>query len=395
MATFKSDLTAANPTNHSDFLFGSNDDDTIFARSGADTIFAQDGNDEVYGESNDDTLHGALGDDYLNGGSGDDILFGEDGADVLDGSTNDDVLSGGGEDDFLLGGPGVDEIDGGGENDIISWSEGDGSDTVNGGGDTDFLTLFTKDEFGDASLAGERFTLQSDGAEALLQRTSEDPFSQQITNVEHIELYTAGGADSLAIGDLTGTGVESILMFGGEGTERVGSLGFTPLTIYGEGGGDILGGGLGDDTLFGGTEGDILSGSDGNDYLDGEEGDDRLSGDAGNDIIYGGDGVDGLVGGEGNDELIGGEGGDQFRYDLLPSGSGQDVIQDFELLSDDLFLGGVTQAGLDSNGDNLISDADDAVGLVGTDLVIDFGSNNSLTLNGVPFLSINEDVFFV
>lgn len=53
--------------------------------------------------------------------------------------------------------------------------------------------------------------------------------------------------------------------------------------MFGEGGNDLLDGGIGNDTLVGGE---------GNDSLYGGAGDDVLSGDAGADLLDGGDGFD-------------------------------------------------------------------------------------------------------
>lgn len=388
-------LVNKTPTNGDDFLFGSQGYDQIFGRNGADTVYGLGGGDELYGEAQDDTLHGGTGDDFLHGGSGDDTLHGEDGSDLLDGSLNDDTLYGGGEDDYLIGGGGRDYIFGGGEADTIVWFDGDGNDVVDGGSSTDRLTLATADQFGDDSFLGERFLLNRDGVEAIFQRTSDDPFNLVVTNTEIFEIFTQGGADTLQVEDLTGTGVEEILLFGGDGSERVSSTGFTPLVIYGEGGSDFLVGGLGSDALFGGNRGDRIGGNDGNDYIDGEDGDDTLTGGPGNDTVYGRDGNDGLVGGPGDDLLFGGGGADQFRYDLPPTGGGQDVINDFVSFQDDLFLGGITAAQLDTNGNSALDDADGRVSVVNSDLVIDFGANNTLTVNGVSSLGIGSDVFFI
>ena len=387
-------LQNKNPTNNDDFLFGSNAYDQIFARNGADTIYGLGGDDELYGEAQDDTLDGGTGSDFVHGGSGDDFLYGSDGNDGLYGSVNDDWLYGGGEDDFLVGGPGRDYIFGGGENDVAVWDNGDGNDVVDGGSGTDTLALFTANEHGDSSFTGERFTLTADGVEAIFQRTSDDPFNIVMSNLETIEINSFDGADSLEVGDLTGTGVERIFMFEGDGSARVSNTGSTPLTIYGEGGSDFITGGLGADELYGGDRGDRIGGGEGNDYLGGQEGDDTLTGGAGNDTIEGGDGNDGVVGGAGNDVLSGDAGADQFRYDLPGVGGGQDIITDFTVV-DDLYLGDITQAALDTNSNGLIDNDDAAAEGVGTDLLIDFGSNNTLTLNGISSLTFGDNVFII
>jgi Ca2+-binding RTX toxin-like protein len=395
MATFSPNQTRTTPTNRDDFLFGSSSGERIFARGGADTVYALGGDDEVYGEGQDDVLDGGTGDDLLNGGSGDDVLEGRDGRDFLEGSTNDDILRGGGEDDFLVGGLGSDYLSGGGEDDNINWADGDGSDVVDGGGGNDVLSLFTADSGGTSSFTGERFEISAVGVETLIQRISENPFNQRVSNVEDLEFFLAGGADTVVVSDLSGTGVGSITLFGGDGSERISSSGSTPLLVFGEGQSDFLTGSSGDDEFHGGDRGDRIGGNAGNDQLFGDDGDDTLTGGTGNDIINGGEGEDGIVGGADNDTLTGEAGADQFRYDLPPVGGGQDVITDFATFSDDLFLGGTAEAVLDTNTNGLIDDGDDAASLVDGDLSIEFGSNNTLKLIGVDSLDFGNNVFIV
>ncbi|MDO6788789.1 VCBS domain-containing protein, partial [Cobetia marina] len=62
--------------------------------------------------------------------------------------------------------------------------------------------------------------------------------------------------------------------------------------LIGQGGNDILSGGVGSDRLEGGSGSDALRGGTGNDILSGGEGDDLLVGGSGNDILTGGDGAD-------------------------------------------------------------------------------------------------------
>jgi Ca2+-binding RTX toxin-like protein len=395
MATSTPDLRSFTPTNRDDFLFGSSAGERIFARGGADTVHALGGADEVYGEGQDDHLDGGTGDDLLNGGSGDDVLEGRDGRDFLDGSNNDDLVYGGGEDDFLIGGRGSDYLSGGAENDNFTWAEGDGSDIVDGGSGQDVLSLFTADLNGTSSFVGERFDISAVGVETLIQRTSDNPFSQRVSGVEDLEFFLFGGADTVVVSDLPGTGVGSITLFGGDGSERISNSGNTPMIVFGEGNSDFITGSLGDDELNGGDRGDRIGGNAGNDTINGDDGDDTLTGGTGNDIINGGDGEDGIVGGADNDTLTGEAGADQFRYDLPPVGGGQDVITDFATFSDDLFLGGTAEVALDTNTNGLIDDGDDAASLVGGDLTIDFGSNNTLTLLGVENLDFGSNVFIV
>jgi len=67
--------------------------------------------------------------------------------------------------------------------------------------------------------------------------------------------------------------------------------------------------------------------------IDGENGNDTLWGSSYDDTIKGGSGSDIIFGGSGDDKLFGGEGSDIFEFAY---GSGNDVIQDFDISSDKL-----------------------------------------------------------
>jgi Ca2+-binding RTX toxin-like protein len=115
-----------------------------------------------------------------------------------------------------------------------------------------------------------------------------------------------------------------VIVFGGDGNDYIYATdSHTPVTIYGEGGHDVITGGhaddvidggngydrisgmAGNDQLFAGANGAMLDGGDGNDLLVGGAADDQLFGRAGNDILIGGNGHDNLEGGNGEDLLIG------------------------------------------------------------------------------------------
>ena len=157
-----------------------------------------------------------------------------------------------------------------------------------------------------------------------------------------------------------------------------------------EGGSDFLTGGLGNDELHGGENGDRIGGNEGNDLIFGEAGDDTLVGGPGNDTLEGGEGNDGIIGGAGDDVLTGDAGSDQFRYDLPPVGGGQDIITDFITGVDDLFLGGITAAQLDTDGNASLDDGDGRVSVVNSNLVIDIWDNNTLTLGVVVRIFVNR-----
>lgn len=125
---------------------------------------------------------------------------------------------------------------------------------------------------------------------------------------------------------------------------------------------DSLTGLGGEDRLYGVDGNDILSGGAGNDSLYGQGGNDTLSGGAGNDDLYGSQGSDILNGDAGNDILRGGAGSDRFDF---VSGSvfdiddlGVDEIIDFVQGSDKIGLSGSTFDQINSDSNDLLSDAD-------------------------------------
>ena len=87
--------------------------------------------------------------------------------------------------------------------------------------------------------------------------------------------------------------------------------------ISGNGGTNLLQGGLGKDSLFGLGGNDLVDGGSGNDTLEGGDGNDVVIGGSGNDKLLGGDGLNTLNGGTGNDTLTSGRHADVFRYDSL------------------------------------------------------------------------------
>jgi Ca2+-binding RTX toxin-like protein len=101
--------------------------------------------------------------------------------------------------------------------------------------------------------------------------------------------------------------------------------------LFGFNNSDTLSGGSNDDTLYGNNDTDTLNGGDNNDFL--------IGGNA-NDTLNGGNGNDYLRGGIGNDVLNGGTGNDLFVFNVAPSATNSDTIQDFN-------ASGVDHIGLD------------------------------------------------
>lgn len=188
-----------------------------------------------------------------------------------------------------------------------------------------------------------------------------------------------------ALGDtlLGGEGNDSL--YGGAGPDAV-STGL--VSVYDDDGtrydqfGNILK--ENDDSLSGGTGDDMLSGSAGHDTLDGGEGDDDLSGGTGFDILSGGQGDDVLSGGSDRDSLYGEDGNDALNGgtgdDLLSGGAGQDTLSGSS--GDDTLSGGADNDELNggSGHDRLEggSGEDSLIGGSGNDQLLGEGGNDTL-----------------
>lgn len=129
------------------------------------------------------------------------------------------------------------------------------------------------------------------------------------------------------------------------------------------------------DTMKGSKKGDYLNAGQGDDYIIGGKGNDDIRGEVGNDTILAGSGDDRLWGDDGNDTMTGGQGRDQFTFFI---GDGHDVITDFD----------VKQDGFEADWDSVQS-----IYKSGTNTVIDFGNNSTITLLDVKPGQIDEDLF--
>jgi len=351
--------------------------------------------DVAHASSNDIlTINGQGGDDVidasgvaagrmrlqLDGGAGNDTLIGSDGGDFIDGRQGSDVI---------LAGAG---------NDKIIWNPGDGSDIIEGQAGFDTLSFngANINEHIDISANGDRVRMTRDVAS----------ITMDLHGVERIEFNAKGGADTITVNDLTGTGVKQVAIdlssgFGtgdgaadqvilntGTGDHHIhvsdagGVVTVTglpetltivgaeaandTLTINGLAGNDMIdasglhagvmqvtvNGGEGDDTIFGGHGSDLIFGSDGHDVLKGNEGNDTLDGGSGDDV---------LTGGQGDDTIFTGDGHDTITYDGALDG--HDVVVDF--------TGGQDKLDLTKLFDNLGVNAADRDGRVS---IIDHGN---------------------
>ncbi|WP_221931613.1 esterase-like activity of phytase family protein [Palleronia caenipelagi] len=315
--------------------------------------------------------------------------------------------------------------------------------------DQQSLVIISDDDFGTTGAAGTQIialglTVSSEQASDYIVRGTDgnDAIDASYIDVDG-DMVTDGDdhLEGLAGNDLIKGGFGSDLLHGGAGADM----------LFGEAGQDTLVGGSGNDRLFGGAGKDDLQGEVGNDLLLGGQGDDVLSGGEGADRLIGGSGRDtadystsaegvhvilggtgrGLLsraavsggdaagdslvsienvsgsahddhltgdrsanvlqGGAGADMLTGGHGGDTFVFN---SGDGADVVTDFEsgydvwrwhVPGDQIFLG------VDG-----IEDFDKvaaAASQTGSNVTLDFGNGDSLTLANVQLSALDQDDF--
>lgn len=213
---------------------------------------------------------------------------------------------------------------------------------------------------------------------------------------DYVELF--GGNDGVA----AGSGNDTVLA--GDGNDL----------LYGNVGADLLSGGSGSDTIFGGQNDgpastgsssdqpsafrsgvETINGGDGADLLYGNHGTDLMIGGAGTDSLFGGQDNDTLSGGAGSDSLYGNRGddllvgGDGFDRFVFTSNSGADTIADFTYFTDYL----VIQNNINGSGITSFSDVVNRATQSGSDVIIDLGNGNSITLQNYSTSSlISADV---
>lgn len=350
-----------------DRLIGGVGADTLEGGAGADSIDGGADNDTVsYSRSNaavtvklwNQTATGghAQGDrlisiEHATGSAFDDVIVGSDsaantlrggnGGDVLYGLSGNDALFGDGGDDRLDGGLGADGLNGGDGLDIADYAGSSAAVTVR---------LYNGVATG-GSAEGDSFVS--------IEGVNGSAFADSLYG-------------SLDIGDR---------LSGGEGNDTLSGLSGDD-TLIGGGGADRLVGDVGDDTLDGGGSGDMLEGGAGSDtasyasstagvtvklwngagaggqaqgdkytsvenvigsaYADSLVGADaianRLDGGAGADYLNGLSGNDTLIGGLGADTLVGGAGGDTFVFNAALGPGNIDVVSDFDVAVDRIYL---------------------------------------------------------
>jgi Ca2+-binding RTX toxin-like protein len=313
------DSVTVNGTNGADAIFVGGDTGGVRV-SGLHTevnIFSQDPTLDSL------TVNGQGGDDVINSqslraGSIQLAVNGGDGNDFLIGGDSDEVLNGGRGSDTALMGAG---------DDTFVWNPGDGSDIVEGQAGFDAM------QFNGANIA-EKIDIAANGGRVRFTRDVAS-ITMDLNGVEGVNFDAKGGADRIAIHDLSGTDVTAInLNLGGaDGAADTvvvdGTSGDDVVQVAGDASGvsifglaaqlNITGAEAANDRLvvqtFAGDDVVVASGLAAGSIAFTADGGD------GDDILIGGDGNDTLIGGAGDDVLIGGLG-----QDILDGGTGDNIL---------------------------------------------------------------------
>jgi Ca2+-binding RTX toxin-like protein len=272
---------------------------------------------------------------------------------VLDGGAGNDTITGSGGNDTLLGGDGNDTVTGGRGNDVallgsgndtFVWNPGDGSDTVEGQDGTDTLVF-------NGANVGEKMDISANGSRVRLFRDVGN-ITMDLNSVEHIQLNALGGADTITVNDLSGTGVTQVAIDlgampgnpGGDGQRDTvianGTAADDHISVVNSGGSVVINGLAAQVSIANAEAGDalVVNGLGGNDVIDasaitagqlqltlnGGDGNDTITGSAGDDIVNGGRGNDVALLGAGNDTFVWNPGDGS---DTVEGQSGTDTLQ--------------------------------------------------------------------
>ncbi len=255
----------------------------------------------------------------VDGGAGNDTITGGDGNDRLSGGDGDDLVNGGRGNDTVLLGAG---------DDTFVWNPGDGSDTVEGEDGHDAMI------FNGANI-NEEINITANGSRVRFTRDI-GGITMDLNGVERVDFNALGGADTIKIGELSGTDLTEVNLnlestpgsgVGDNAQDTVvitGTSGDDAITVSHDDAGVVFTGLAADIHITGAEPTDQLTVStgDGDDIVeastlpagaihltaDGGNGDDVLVGSAGNDTLQGGEGDDLLLGNGGQDVLDGGPG---------------------------------------------------------------------------------------
>jgi Ca2+-binding RTX toxin-like protein len=264
---------------------------------------------------------------------------------TIDGGAGNDTITGSAGDDFLLGGDGNDTVTGGRGNDVaflgngndtFVWNPGDGSDVVEGQAGTDTLVFngANVNENIDISANGQRVRLSRDVGNVVMD----------LDSIEHIQLATLGGADTVTVNDLSGTGVTQVAIDlavqagSGQGDGQAdsvivnGTAGDDAIKVASSGSSVVVNGLSAQVTISGAEPSNdtlVINGLAGNDTIDASkvkagQVNLTLNGGDGNDTIIGSAGNDLVNGGRGNDVALLGAGDDTFVWN---PGDGSDTVE--------------------------------------------------------------------
>lgn len=129
----------------------------------------------------------------IDGGNGDDTLLGGSGAEVFLGGNGDDLVDGNGGIDTGLLGRG---------DDVFVWDPGDGSDIVEGGRGSDTMVF-------NGAAGNEVLTASAAGRRVLFTRNLGN-IVMDLADVEVIDVRALAGTDTVAVNDVTGTGLRRV-----------------------------------------------------------------------------------------------------------------------------------------------------------------------------------------
>jgi Ca2+-binding RTX toxin-like protein len=394
---------------YADSLTGSANADILFGGAGNDTISGGNGNDIISGGAGNDTLVGGANTDTVTyvdassavtfnlatttaqntGGAGTDTVSQ---FENITGSTYNDTLTGDGNANTIEGGLGNDSLNGSGGTDTASYAGSASGVTVSLatttaqntlGAGTDTLTSFE-------NLLGSAFEdiLSGDANANTVNGGDGDDTIEGGAGTD--TLIGGNGIDTLSYGNAGSAVTISLALSsaqttGGAGSDTISTFENILGSAYndsltGDGGANLIEGGLGNDTLNGAGGTDMLSyahaasaisislalttaqvtggagtdtvsnfenltGSAYNDTFAGSTAANLINGGAGNDTISAGDGNDTLVGGSGNDAMDGGIGTDTVSYVSSTSavvvslsagtaaGEGSDTLSNIENIS--------------------------------------------------------------
>jgi Ca2+-binding RTX toxin-like protein len=296
---------------------------SVFA-DGTDVAVTESGSNVVTDLANIENLviNGTGGDDVIrasngiaalthltiNGGAGNDTIFGGDGGDLINAGDGNDIVTGGRGNDTALLGSG---------DDTFIWNPGDGSDVVEGQGGFDTML------FNGANVS-EHIDISANGSRVRFTRDVAN-ITMDLNSIERIDFNALGGADTITVDDLSGTGTKQVAIdlsatpgsgIGDGAADTVivnGTAGNDHIRVASNGGSVVVSGLAAQVTINGAEAANdtlVINAQDGNDRIDAS----ALQAGQINLVLNGGSGNDTLIGSAGNDMLFGGSGVDTFAF---------------------------------------------------------------------------------